>query len=69
MLLPPRCPLRRQRGRRRGFPTLDLRLVQLVVEQAAEHAEYVEDTPETVLIDRIGLLESLQHSLAACRPP
>ena len=51
-----------------GFPGLDLRLVQLVVEQAAGHVEATSDEsglPEAVLVERIGLVESLQHSLAA----
>ena len=51
-----------------GFPALDLRLVQLVVEQAAAHVEVTaegSELPEEVLVERIGLVESLQHSLAA----
>ena len=47
-----------------GFPGLDLRLVQLVVEQAAGHVDATADDselPETVLVERIGLVESLQH--------
>jgi signal transduction histidine kinase len=54
-----------------GFPWVDLRLVQLVVENAAAGPEERYDGPGDVettsamLVEQISMVESMQHTLAA----